>query len=165
VPSIAHEATVELLRRNPQLAAALLASAGVQIPAGASAVLADSNLSVPAPTELRADVLTVHEGVGGKLVIVTEVQKDPPGAGKRRAWVAYTALAHVEHQCDAALVVIALRPGTARASGKPILVGGSDRGGGSGRPRGAPVRAAVDRPARCRAAGDLHSTYSAPPSR
>jgi hypothetical protein len=123
VPSIAHEAAVELLRRSPQLAAALLASAGVAVPAGSAAVLADSNLSVPEPTELRADVVTVHEGAGRKVVVVTEVQKDPPDTGKRRAWVAYLALAQVEHKCDAALVVIALRERTARASGRPILTG------------------------------------------
>jgi hypothetical protein len=123
MPGIAHEAAVELLRRNPQLAAALLASAGVRVPAGAGAVLADSNLSVPEPTELRADVVTVHEGLGRKIVIVTEVQKDPPDGDKRRAWVAYLALAQVEHKCDAALVVIALRERTARASGRPILTG------------------------------------------
>jgi hypothetical protein len=123
VPSIAHEAAVELLRRNPQLAAALLASVGVRVPAGAGAVLADSNLSVPEPTELRADVVTVHEGAGQKVVIVTEVQKDPPDGDKRRAWVAYLALAQVERKCDAALMVIALRERTARASGKPISTG------------------------------------------
>jgi len=123
MPSIAHEAAVELLRRNPQLAAALLASAGVQVPGGAAAVLADSNLSVPEPTELRADVVTVHEGASQKVVIVTEVQKDPPDNDKRRAWVAYLALAQVEHKCDAALVVIALRDRTARASGRPIRTG------------------------------------------
>jgi hypothetical protein len=123
MPSIAHEAAVELLRRNPQLASALLASAGVLVPAGAVAVLADSNLSVPEPTELRADVVTVHEDVGRKIVIVTEVQKDPPDGAKRRAWVAYLALAQVEHECDAALVVIALRGRTARASGRPIPTG------------------------------------------
>jgi hypothetical protein len=123
MPSIAHEAAVELLRRNPQLAAALLASAGVQVPAGSAAVLADSNLSVPEPTELRADVVTVHHGPDQKMVIVTEVQKDPPDGGKRRAWVAYLALAQVEHKCDAALVIIALSGPTARASGKPIRTG------------------------------------------
>jgi hypothetical protein len=103
MPSIAHEAAVELLRRNPQLAAALLASAGVQVPAEATAVLADSNLSVPEPTELRADVVTMHEGIDGKLAIVTEVQKDSPDPDKRRAWVAYLALAQVEHKCDPAV--------------------------------------------------------------
>jgi hypothetical protein len=123
VLSIHHEAAVELLRRNPLLAGALLASAGVQIPAGATAVLADSNLSVPEPTELRADVVTVHEGADSKLAIVTEIQKDPPDAGKRRAWIAYLALAQVEHRCNAALVVIALRSRTAHASAKPIPTG------------------------------------------
>jgi hypothetical protein len=123
VPSIHHEAAVELLRRNPHLAGALLASAGVRIPAGATAVLADSNLSVPEPIELRADVVTVHEGADSKLAIVTEIQKDPPDAGKRRAWIAYLALAQVEHRCDAALVVIALRSRTAHASCKPIPTG------------------------------------------
>jgi hypothetical protein len=123
MPSIAHEAAVELLRRNPQLAATLLASAGVQVPAEATAVLADSNLSVPEPTELRADVVTMHEGIDGKLAIVTEVQKDSPDPDKRRAWVAYLALAQVEHKCDAALVVIALRERTARACLKPIRTG------------------------------------------
>jgi hypothetical protein len=123
VPSIAHEAAVELLHRNPALAATLLASAGVRIPAEATAVLADSNLSVPEPTELRADVVTVHDGLDGRLAIVTEVQKDPPDVGKRRAWVAYVALAQVEHKCDAALIVIALRERTAHASGRPIPTG------------------------------------------
>ena len=116
MPSIAHEAAVELLRRNPALAAALLASAGVQVPAGSTAVLADSNLSVPEPTELRADVVTVHQGGSQKIVIVTEIQKDPPDGAKLRAWIAYLALAQVEHKCDAALVVIALREQTARSA-------------------------------------------------
>jgi hypothetical protein len=123
MPSIVHEAAVELLRRNPQLAAALVASAGVQVPAGTAAVLADSNLSVPEPTELRADVVTVHQGAGHKIAIVTEIQKDPPDGAKRRAWVAYLALARVEHRCDAALVVIALSGPTARASATPISTG------------------------------------------
>jgi hypothetical protein len=123
VPSIEHEAAVELLHRNPQLAAVLLAGTGVRVPDDSTAVLADSNLSVPEPTELRADVVTLHEGTIGRLAIVTEVQKDPPDADKRRAWIAYVALAQVEHKCDAALVVIALRPRTARASAKPIVTG------------------------------------------
>jgi len=68
-------------------------------------------------------VVTVHDSSTGRLAIVTEIQRNPPDKDKRRAWVAYVALAQVEHKCDAALVVVALRPGTARASGKPILTG------------------------------------------
>jgi hypothetical protein len=123
MPGLEHEAAVELLRRNPELTAALLASAGVPVPAGAAAVVTDSNLSLPEPTELRADLVTLYPGTGGSLAIVTEVQKDPPDKKKRRAWPAYVAVARVEHECDAALVVIALRSDTARASARPIATG------------------------------------------
>jgi hypothetical protein len=123
MPGFEHEAAVELLRRNPQLSAILLTCAGVQMPAGSAAVMADSNLSVPEPTELRADLVTLHEGTDGKLAVVTEVQTDPPGKKKRRAWPAYVAVAQVEHECDAVLIVIALRPGTARACARPISTG------------------------------------------
>jgi hypothetical protein len=80
MPGLEHEAAVELLRRNPELTAALLPSAGVRVPAAAVAVVADSNLSLPEPTELRADLVTLHPGADGKLAVVTEVQKDPPSA-------------------------------------------------------------------------------------
>lgn len=123
MPGLEHEAAVELLRRNPELTAALLAGAGLPVPAGAVAVVADSNLSPPEPTELRADLVTLHRGATGKLAVVTEVQKDPPDKKKRRAWPAYVAVARVEHECDAALVVIGLRADTARASARPILTG------------------------------------------
>jgi hypothetical protein len=123
MPSLEHEAAVELLRRNPELTAALLVGTDIAIPAGAAAVVADSNLSLPAPTELRADLVTLHRAATGKLAVVTEVQKDPPDKKKRRAWPAYVAVARVEHECDAALVVIGLRADTARASARPIPTG------------------------------------------
>jgi hypothetical protein len=82
-----------------------------------------ANLAVAEPTELRADLVTVHEGSSSKLAVITEVQKDPPDAKKRRAWVAYVAVAQVEHECGAALVVIALRKDTARRSARPIRTG------------------------------------------
>jgi hypothetical protein len=123
MPGMEHEAAVELIRRNPGLPAVLLSSAGGQVPAAGVPVAADSNLSVPHPTELRADLVTVYQGASGKLAIITEVQKDPPDQKKRRAWPAYVAVARVEHECDAALLVIALRPDTARASARPIRTG------------------------------------------
>jgi hypothetical protein len=123
MPGIEHAAAVELLRRNPELTAALLVGTDVAVPAGAVAVVADSNLSLPEPTELRADLVTLHRATTGKLAVVTEVQKDPPDKKKRRAWPAYVAVARVEHECDAALVVIGLRADTARASARPIPTG------------------------------------------
>ena len=87
------------------------------------AVVADSNLSLPEPTELRADLVTLHPGTDGKLAVVTELQKDPPSRKKRLARPACVAVARVEHECDAALVVIAIRADTAHASARPIPAG------------------------------------------
>jgi hypothetical protein len=123
MPSVEHETVVELLHRAPELAAILLASAGVTVPAGTSAVIADSNLSARKPVALAAEAVIVLAAPAGKLAVVTEVQKHPPRKEKRRAWAAYIAIAGVEHDCDAMLIVIALRPDTARASGKLIRTG------------------------------------------
>jgi hypothetical protein len=123
MPSVEHETVVELLHRAPELAAILLASAGVTVPAGTSAVIADSNLSARKPVALAAEAVIVLAAPAGKLAVVTEVQKHPPRKEKRRAWAAYVAIAGVEHDCDAMLIVIALRPDTARASGKLIRTG------------------------------------------
>jgi hypothetical protein len=123
MPGMEHEAAVELIRRNPRLPAVLLASAGAEVPAEGVPAAADSNLSLPHPTELRADLVTVYEGADTKLAVITEVQKDPPDQQKRRAWPAYVTVARVEHACDAALLVIALRPDTARAGARPIHTG------------------------------------------
>lgn len=65
MPSIQHEAVVEILHRDPQLAAMLLGRAGVSLPSGATPVMADSNLSVRDPSMLSiicGDLdLTSHE--------------------------------------------------------------------------------------------------------
>lgn len=123
MPGIAHEAPLELLHGNPLLAVALAAAGGITVPAGASAWMADSNLTSRLPTELRADAVTVISGDGGKLVVVTEVQQEPPSPSKQRAWPAYLALARVEHKCPAVLIVIAADRGVARSCARPIATG------------------------------------------
>lgn len=57
MPGISHEGPVELLRRNPRLAAALLAETGVPVPAEGAAVMAAADLSSALPAELRADAV------------------------------------------------------------------------------------------------------------
>jgi hypothetical protein len=124
MPSIQHEAVVELLHRNPQLIPALLAACGVYVEADAAVTIADSNLSARKPIALTAEVVvevTTSDGV--KRVVVFEVQKDPPKLWKRRAWTAYVPIAGVQHRCDVHLVVIALSARTARASRKLIRTG------------------------------------------
>ncbi|WP_433657456.1 hypothetical protein ACQPW1_38100 [Nocardia sp. CA-128927] len=124
MPSIRHEAPLELLRHNPELAAALLADTGIQLPAGATAMISDSSLSTCNPPEFRADAVTLLRGTdGGKLAVITESQSAPPKRGKRRAWPAYVAVAQSQHDCDAVLVVIASSRATARACRRTIHTG------------------------------------------
>jgi hypothetical protein len=125
MPSVQHEAVVELLNRNPRLAAILLAGVGadVRLPPGATAVIVDSNLSARRPLALAAENVIVFTGPAGKVVTVAEVQKDPPRPWKLRDWPAYLAIASREHQCDAVLLVIALSATAARASRAVIRTG------------------------------------------
>jgi hypothetical protein len=125
MPSIRHEAVVELLHRRPELAAVLLAcaDAGVLVPPEATATIADSDLSARRPLAFAAEHVIVFAGPAGKVVAVTEVQKDPPRRWKQRDWPAYLAIAGREHQCDAVLLVIALSDTAARASRKVIRTG------------------------------------------
>jgi hypothetical protein len=125
MPGIEHEAIVQLLHDKPQLAATLLTAlgAGARVPAGATAAVADSDLSARRPLALIAENVIKFSGPAGKLVVIAEVQKDPPDRKKLRDWPAYVSVAGVEHGCDVVLVVIALRPQTARASRKLIRTG------------------------------------------
>jgi hypothetical protein len=123
MPSMEHETVVELVHRKPTLPGVLAASAGITVPADAAAMLVDSNLSARKPVAFAAETVTVHTWPGGKLAIVTEVQKDPPSRKKRRAWAAYVAIAASEHACDSVLIVIALHRDTAAACRHPIETG------------------------------------------
>jgi hypothetical protein len=128
MPSIEHEAVVQLILNNPRMLEALLATGGVIVPSDEHPLIADSNLSVREPDEFHAELVTVHTVMGRKLAIVVEVQTDPPKPVKRRDWPAYLTVAGRRHACDAVLVVIALRPETARASRKLIRTGHPDFG-------------------------------------
>lgn len=129
MPGITHEAPVELLRREPLLAAALLDGTGVYIPPGAKAVMAAGDLSSALPAEFRADAVIVLDGEdsepGGpsaKLAVVIEVQTSADDR-KRRVWPAYLTLARAQHDCPAALVVICPGRITGRWARRPIVTG------------------------------------------
>jgi hypothetical protein len=130
MPSMEHEAPLELLRGDPRLAVVLLRGLGVPIPPGITATLASGDLSTSLPAELRADAVVLlqsandagQEGEKAKLVVVTEVQLryDPR---KEFAWPAYLAQARAAHRCDAVLLVICPNPATAERCRVPIRMG------------------------------------------
>ena len=122
MPGIRHEAAVDLVHRFPQLAAVLLRSAQVPVPAGPVREV-DSNLSARRPLSFAAESVFLHGDGKGRLAVVVEVQTRPPSRAKRRDWVAYQAIAGREYDCDAVVLVVALRRDTARRSRKPFRTG------------------------------------------
>jgi hypothetical protein len=123
MPSLEHEAIVQMLHRNPGFAAILLAGTGYRVPAGTIA-LADSNLPHPEPKELRSDVVvTVSPGSSAQLAIIAEPQTMDPNREKRRAWLGYLAVAGIEHDCDVVLMPITIGRAKARLCARPFSTG------------------------------------------
>jgi hypothetical protein len=107
MPSISHEAPLELLRGDPRLAAVLLRGLGVVIP-GTDAAMAPSDLSASVPTELRADAVVMLSGTdGAKLAVVIEIQLRYDSR-KSFSWPSYLTQVRAAHHCPAVLLVICL---------------------------------------------------------
>lgn len=112
MPSITHEAPLELLRADPRLAAVLLEAVGVATPRG-TARMVSAELTVPVPAELRADGVVLLEGELGKLAVIIEVQRQWDER-KELTWPAYLTQVRVAHRCGAVLLVICPDPAAAR---------------------------------------------------
>jgi hypothetical protein len=122
VPGIPHEAPLELLRRNPQLATALLAGAGLAVPADSVAVVASTDMTSALPSELRADAVIALEGPAAKLVVVVEVQT-AADIDKKWVWPSYLVQARLQHRCPAVLLVICRDRATGRWARQRISCG------------------------------------------
>lgn len=122
MPGIPHEAPVELLRRNPQLASALVAAAGLAVPADSVAVVASTDMTSALPSELRADAVIVLEGPAGKMVVVVEVQT-AADIDKKWVWPSYLVQARLQHRCPAVLLVICRDRATGRWARQRISCG------------------------------------------
>ena len=125
MPSLLHEAPLELLRRNPRLAGALLTGVpGVAVPLGGPALLAPGEVTASLPVELRADAVVLLGGPADKLAVVTEVQMSATAIKrKRRVWPAYLTQARAQHDCPAVLMVFCRDRAVAQACAKPIPTG------------------------------------------
>ena len=125
MPSMLHEAPLELLRRNPKLAVALLAGTpGLDIPKDGTAAMAPGDVTAGLPVELRADAVVLVRGKTGKLAVVAESQLSANGIkAKRRVWPAYLTQARAQHDCPAVLMVFCRDRATTRACAKPIATG------------------------------------------
>jgi hypothetical protein len=123
MPSVRHEAPLELLRNNPQLAAVLLSGLGVPVPPGASATMVSADLSASVPAEFRADAVVVLSGGGRpRMAVVVEVQLRYDHR-KRYSWPAYLTQVRAAQRCPAVMLVICEDPATAARCRRPIRTG------------------------------------------
>ncbi|AUX27448.1 hypothetical protein SOCEGT47_080380 [Sorangium cellulosum] len=126
MPSMTHEALVELFKNRPTLAAEMLRDAlGQPVPTFTEARVESSDLTEIIPSTRRADVIVVLL-VGAQqrpaMAIVVEVQLgvDPD---KPYVWPAYVILTRARHRCPTRLLVVTIDPEMVRWCSRPIETG------------------------------------------
>jgi hypothetical protein len=127
MPSVTHEAPIELIRQHPDLAVELLqAMTDVDLPAEIAVSLGPTDLSEVVPVKFLADaVVIVADKVTGEpaLVIIIEPQ-GRDDATKDFSWPAYVTVARRHLRCQRALlVVICPDPDEARKCRQVISTG------------------------------------------
>ncbi|WP_437937113.1 hypothetical protein [Sorangium sp. So ce341] len=126
MPSVTHEALVELFKNRPRLAAEMLQDAlGQPVPAFTEARVESSDLAEVVPSERRADVivaLLASEQQRPAMAIVVEVQlgvdRDKP-----YVWPVYVTQTRARHRCPTRLLVVTIDAALARWSARPIDTG------------------------------------------
>ncbi|UQA56198.1 hypothetical protein [Polyangium aurulentum] len=126
MPSLPHEAIVELFRNRPVLAAELLVEVfSVPLPRYTEARVESADLADVIPRELRADLLVLLLDGEAVLVIIVEAQlsADPD---KSFAWPAYVVGARARYRCPACLLVVTPDAALAARLARPIELGPGD---------------------------------------
>jgi hypothetical protein len=123
MPSVTHEALLQLFRNWPELAAELLREvAHVELPAYTEVRIESANFSQLAPTEYHADLVVLLLNDAPVLGIVVEVQLTPK-ARKRFTWPLYLTGLRARLECDTCVLVIAPNAEVARWAAEPIRIG------------------------------------------
>jgi hypothetical protein len=125
MPSIQHEALVEMFRQHPGLAALVLRDQlGVRLPAYQQVRPEPADLNDTTPTERRADaIVTLLDGTGAPaLGVVVEIQLRP-AEEKRRRWPFYLAKLWMRLGCPVMLLVVCADVATARWCATGIEMG------------------------------------------
>ncbi len=125
MPTLEHNAIVEMFRENPELAPHFVASLfHVDVPAHASAAVVESSLDQLIPVEFRADLVLELRDAQGALVlaIVLEVQRDDD-PDKKYTWPVYAAIVRAKKRCPTIVLVVAPDAGVASWAARPIDLG------------------------------------------
>lgn len=123
--SLPHTVLLELLRREPSLAATLLREGlSAPLPRFAAVEVVESEFADTDPAEVRADLVLTLLGKRGKpqlaLVVEAQLRRDPL---KRYVWPVYLASLRRRLQCPVRLLVLTTRPAVARWCSRPIDMG------------------------------------------
>jgi hypothetical protein len=125
MPTLEHNAIVEMFRENPELAPHLLALLfHVDVPPHASVVVVESSLDQLIPVEFRADLVLELRDANGVLVlaIVLEVQRDKD-PDKEYSWPVYVTVVRAKKRCPTVVLVVAPDAEVAAWAAQPIDLG------------------------------------------
>jgi len=109
MPTLEHNAVVEMFRENPELAPHFLAILfHMDIPPHTTATVVESSLDQLIPVEFRADLVLELRDANDALVlaIVLEAQRDKD-PNKKYSWPVYVTVVRAKNRCDTIVLVIA----------------------------------------------------------
>ncbi|AUX47483.1 hypothetical protein SOCE26_090040 [Sorangium cellulosum] len=125
MPTLEHNALVEMFRDTPELAPHFLATLfHVDVPRHASVAVVESSLDQLIPVEFRADLVLELRDASGALVlaIVIEVQRDED-PDKKFSWPVYVTVVRARKRCGTVVLVVAPGADVAAWAAENIDVG------------------------------------------
>jgi hypothetical protein len=127
MPTIDHEAPLELFRNRPQLAPELLQAVfGIKVPDHDQVSLGSETYAEGDPAELRCDATILLGDPGAPLLGIVIESQLRPSTPKTFSWPAYLALLRARRKCPVILLVLCPDEATARACARPIELGHPD---------------------------------------
>ncbi|WP_437672997.1 hypothetical protein [Sorangium sp. So ce131] len=125
MPTLEHNALVEMFRETPELAPHFLVTLfHVDVPRHASVAVVESSLDQLIPVEFRADLVLELRDANGALVlaIVIEVQREED-PNKKFSWPVYATAVRARKRCGTVVLVVAPDAGVAAWAAQNIDVG------------------------------------------
>ncbi|WP_437672685.1 hypothetical protein [Sorangium sp. So ce131] len=125
MPTLEHNALVEMFRETPELAPRFLVTLfHVDVPRHASVAVVESSLDQLIPVEFRADLVLELRDANGTLVlaIVIEVQRDED-PDKKFSWPVYVTVVRAKKRCGTVVLVVAPGADVAAWAAENIDVG------------------------------------------
>jgi hypothetical protein len=109
MPSLTHEAPIELIRQHPGLAVELLqAATEIKVPGDVTAALGPTDMSAVVPVQYTADmVVVITDAATGEPVLTVIIEPQLRDADtKRFSWPVYVTTARRISKCPAAVLLV-----------------------------------------------------------